>query len=118
VFPENQPLARAISRRHRRELATARAMIGIFCRGHHPAGASFCQDCQELWDYTRTRVERCAFGQDKPTCLNCTVHCFRREMRERIRAVMRYAGPRMPLRHPLLSLLHLIDGRRPAPRKQ
>jgi hypothetical protein len=38
-------------------------------------------------------------------------------MRERIREVMRYAGPRMPLRHPILSIFHFIDGKRPAPAK-
>ncbi len=31
-------------------------------------------------------------------------------MRERVRAVMRYAGPRMLLCHPILALLHLRDG--------
>jgi hypothetical protein len=31
---------------------------------------------------------------------------------------MRYAGPRMLWRHPLLALAHLVvDGRRPAPPK-
>jgi hypothetical protein len=31
-----------------------------------------------------------------------------------MREVMRYAGPRMLWRHPLLAVAHLIDGRRPA----
>jgi len=38
-------------------------------------------------------------------------------MRERIRSVMRYAGPRMMYRHPLLAFHHLIDGMRKAPSK-
>jgi hypothetical protein len=29
-------------------------------------------------------------------------------MRERIRQVMRYAGPRMLFNHPILSVFHLI----------
>jgi cyclopropane-fatty-acyl-phospholipid synthase len=33
-------------------------------------------------------------------------------MRERIRAVMRYSGPRTTIRHPILSLAHLMDRRR------
>jgi hypothetical protein len=36
-------------------------------------------------------------------------------MRARVKAVMRYAGPRMLLRHPVLGIAHVIDGRRPAP---
>jgi hypothetical protein len=59
---------------------------------------------------------RCPFGADKPTCANCTIHCYRAEMREQVREVMRYSGPRMMWRHPLLALAHLlIDGRRAAP---
>jgi hypothetical protein len=30
-------------------------------------------------------------------------------MRTRVREVMRYAGPKMMLRHPLLTLLHLWE---------
>lgn len=104
-------------RRIHRELQTVRVMIEIYCRGHHAPGGALCDACQQLWEYTETRVGRCAFGHDKPTCANCTVHCFKPELRERIRAVMRYAGPKMPLRHPLLSVFHLIDGRRPPPRE-
>jgi hypothetical protein len=36
-------------------------------------------------------------------------------MRERIRAVMRYAGPRMSYRHPILTLFHFWDGHKKPP---
>ncbi len=36
-------------------------------------------------------------------------------MREKIRRVMRYAGPRMLLRHPVMALLHMVDGLRKEP---
>ena len=36
-------------------------------------------------------------------------------MRARVKDVMRYAGPRMTWRHPLLALDHMLSGRRPAP---
>jgi hypothetical protein len=36
-------------------------------------------------------------------------------MREQVRAVMRYAGPRMVKEHPLLAAAHLTDGRRKTP---
>jgi hypothetical protein len=38
-------------------------------------------------------------------------------MRERIRNVMRYSGPRMVYRHPVLALFHMVDGRRKKPIK-
>ncbi len=32
-------------------------------------------------------------------------------MRERVRVVMRTAGPRMIWKHPILAIRHVIDGR-------
>jgi hypothetical protein len=64
--------------------------------------------------YSERRLERCVFGDAKPTCSNCVVHCYRKDMRERIRDVMSWAGPRMLLRHPVLAIRHMLDGRRPA----
>jgi hypothetical protein len=100
--------------RRRRELRALEAMIGMYCRHHH-GGREPCTDCSELSGYARRRLERCVFGDAKPTCANCTVHCYTADMRERVRAVMRWAGPRMLLRHPVIAVLHMIDGRRPAP---
>ena len=100
-----------------RELKTIRAMARIYCRNHHGTGASdgLCVECEALLSYAARRLDRCVFGDDKPTCVNCTVHCYSESMREDVRAVMRYAGPRMLWRHPVLAIAHLRDGRRPAP---
>jgi hypothetical protein len=105
----------AAARRLRRELETARVMIQIHCRGRHGTTRELCDECEDLWQYVTKRIEHCPFLLDKPTCLNCTVHCYKPDMRERIRDVMRFAGPRMPWRHPVLSLFHFIDGKKPAP---
>ncbi|HEX6007113.1 MAG TPA: nitrous oxide-stimulated promoter family protein, partial [Burkholderiales bacterium] len=75
-----------------------------------------CIECLELYHYAARRLERCVFGDAKPTCSHCVVHCYTRDMRERVRAVMRWAGPRMLLRHPILGIAHLIDEHRPVPR--
>lgn len=100
--------------RRGRELKTLAAMMRLYCRHHHGSKA-LCAECDSLWDYARRRTERCIFGDAKPTCANCVVHCYRADMRERVREMMRWSGPRMAFRHPLLALLHLIDGRRPVP---
>ena len=47
--------------------------------------------------------------------MKCPTHCYKPEMRERVRAVMRYSGPRMLREHPVLAIAHLADGRRRAP---
>src|SRR5512134_3605115 len=100
-----------------RELKTIRAMVRIYCCDHHTAGAAPCGECALLMDYATRRLDRCVFGDDKPTCANCKVHCYNVAMREQVRVVMRYAGPRMIRRHPLLAIAHIVDGRRPAPDK-
>ncbi|KAB2951784.1 nitrous oxide-stimulated promoter family protein [Heliorestis acidaminivorans] len=101
-----------------REKQTVQKMIKIYCDHHH--GQSYesspkeplCKQCQELYGYAMERLSRCTFGADKPTCGNCTVHCYKRNRREEIIAVMRYAGPRMIRHHPVLAIQHLIDGRK------
>ncbi len=95
-----------------RENKTVAAMLQIYCRGQHEAHDGLCSECVALLDYARERLAKCPFQEGKTTCANCAIHCYKRDMRERVRAVMRYAGPRMLSRHPILALLHLLDGLR------
>ena len=99
--------------RRARELETLGSMIRMYC-DHHHRGGRLCVECTELAKHACRRLERCVFGDVKPTCSNCVVHCYRADMRERVRDVMRWAGPRLLLRHPVLAIRHMIDGRRPA----
>jgi len=99
-------------RRITREKRTVAAMIAIFCRRQHGGEQQLCGSCNELLQYALWRLDRCPFGHSKPTCARCTVHCYKPEMRERIKQVMRVAGPAMLLRHPVLALLHKWDSRR------
>ena len=100
------------ARRITREKRTVEVMIGMFCADRHVDGQPLCTDCAELRAYALARIDRCPFHFHKPTCVNCPVHCYRAEMRDRVREVMRFAGPRMLTRHPFLALMHLLDGRR------
>ena len=61
------------------------------------------------------RLEKCPYGETKPTCANCPIHCYQPHRREQIKKVMAYAGPRMLLTHPILAIRHMLDGRREAP---
>jgi hypothetical protein len=98
-----------------REKRTIATMLGIYCRDHHGARSGLCGECAGLLDYAHRRLDVCPFQEAKPACNHCQVHCYSALMRERVKAVMRYAGPRMLLRHPLLSLFHMLDKLRPAP---
>ena len=64
------------------------------------------------------RLENCPYGEKKTTCAHCVIHCYKSDMRERIREVMRFAGPRMMLRHPILAVAHMMDGRMDSRRQE
>ncbi len=94
-------------------------MIAMYCRDHHEAiprdARGHCASCAELFGYAERRLGACRYGVGKPTCANCATHCYAPTLRERVRAVMRYSGPRMPREHPVLSFWHVLDGRRETP---
>lgn len=96
-----------------RELLTIAKMVGIYCKDHH-GNDELCEQCSIFMDYAEVRLDKCPFGHDKPTCSNCPVHCYKTDYRDQARAIMRYAGPRMLLRHPVLTIAHYIDGLRQA----
>ena len=106
-----------VKSRLEREFTTIKAMMGIYCRAHHSGSANaLCSDCFALLEYAGKRLDNCPFAQEKPACNHCTVHCYGRNPRERVREVMRYAGPRMMFHHPVLAFRHLLDKRKPAPK--
>lgn len=92
------------------EKATVELMIRLYCRRKEGNG-TLCPACSELLDYAINRLDRCRFGPDKPTCRKCSVHCYSNEMQERIRVVMRWAGPRMVIYHPVEAVRHLLRER-------
>lgn len=90
------------------EKRTVTKMIHIYCAAKHNTSGKLCSDCEDLNVYALNRLEKCRFGEDKPNCEKCPVHCYRPDMRQNIKEVMRYSGPRMLFRSPLLAILHLI----------
>jgi len=104
--------------RFKRERRTVAAMLQIYCSDQHASTDGLCSECAEMLAYAEQRLANCPYQEQKPTCANCPIHCYRKEMREQMRVVMRYAGPRMLLRHPFLAIAHLVDGVRKAPNLQ
>ena len=98
-----------------RERKTIAAMVRLYCTDHHQTAGEPCQDCRELLDYAEFRLDKCPYQEGKTTCANCPIHCYKPDMRDQVRAVMRYSGPRMMYRHPILTLYHFLDGRRREP---
>ncbi|MCF0179071.1 MAG: nitrous oxide-stimulated promoter family protein [Bacteroidales bacterium] len=82
-------------------------MIRLYCKKHE-GNEELCEECGKLLDYAHSRLSHCKFGAEKPTCQKCPVHCYKPEMRENIRKVMRWSGPRMMLYHPIIAIKHLF----------
>lgn len=91
--------------------------VEVYCRTKHDGAEktvreydaetrlALCPDCHELLSYSIRRRELCP--QDpKPSCKNCQIHCYRPDMRARIREVMRHSGMHMIMRGRIDWLLH------------
>ena len=103
-------------KRRMKEKQVVTLMIRLYCRKHHGTRNMLCPACAALADYACERSDKCPFMETKSFCSNCRVHCYEPEMRNRIRQVMRFSGPRMILYHPILALRHLISTKREARR--
>ena len=102
---------RSEKKRLDREQLTMSRMVSIYCSAHHDGSADIlCSACREFLDYAEIRLQKCPYGDNKPTCANCPVHCYKPARKSQAREIMRYAGPRMLLRHPILAIAHQLDG--------
>ncbi len=108
------PLSKTLTK----EFKTIQAMTHIYCRDHHTEQdkcQGVCSDCQSFLDFARFRLVKCPYGDIKPTCKHCPIHCYKPDRKEQARIIMRYAGPRMLLPHPILAIRHLLHDRKPVP---
>lgn len=103
--------AEQIEAKRTRERIVVHHMIEAYCRGKHGTRrGSLCPECARLTEYADMRISRCPFMATKTFCSQCHVHCYAPEKLQAIKDVMRYAGPRMLLRHPVLVVRHGLDG--------
>ena len=100
---------KANKNRVQKEADTVRIMIDMYCKGNHSSNVVFCKECEELATYAESRALNCKFGNKKPVCGKCKIHCYKPSMREEIKKVMRYSGPRMIIKHPVVLAKHAVD---------
>ena len=91
-----------------RERITIHTMMKMYCKKFHRSTNELCPDCMEIFKYAEERLKNCRFGEDKPACEKCPIHCYKPDMREKARKVMRFAGPRMIYTHPIMGFRHLF----------
>lgn len=90
------------------EKITVSKMLLIYCRSKHGNEQELCSQCSALESYAHQRLEHCTFGEKKPICKRCPIHCYKPDYRSKIKEVMRFSGPRMILYHPFDVFKHLI----------
>lgn len=95
------------NQKREKEKEMLRLMIRVYCRGKHKSKKGLCPQCQELQEYAWMRTEKCPFMETKTFCSACKVHCYAPEMRDKVREVMKYAGPRMLFYHPTVAIRHM-----------
>lgn len=102
-----------VQTKREREKTMVSEMIALYCRKNHGTKKKqLCEDCAALEAYARLRSDKCPFMETKTFCSNCRVHCYRPEMREKIRLVMRFSGPRMLFHHPVMAIRHVIESKK------
>ena len=92
-----------------REKRMVSQMIALYCRKKHHTRGDLCPQCAALDAYAKMRADKCPFMETKTFCSNCRIHCYKQDMRAKIREVMRFAGPRMILHHPVAAIRHVVE---------
>ena len=95
-----------------REKRTVALMIRLYCRKKHGNKKELCSECEALLEYAMLRSDKCPFMESKTFCSNCRVHCYKPDMREKIRTVMRFSGPRMIFSHPIMAIRHVVESKK------
>ena len=101
-----------VTTKREQEKETVSEMIRLYCKKQHGTKQGLCPECASLEEYARLRSDKCPFIETKTFCSNCKVHCYKSEMREKIRTVMRFSGPRMLFVHPIMAIRHVIESKK------
>lgn len=96
----------------RYEKETVEKMIRLYCSRKHKTGKGLCAECEHISRYASAKLDKCPFGDNKKACSRCKVHCYKPEMRARIKEIMRYSGPRMLLYHPIDFAKHIVKDKK------
>lgn len=100
-----------------KDVETIRIMTEIYCHAHHNTKEGLCPECEEFYLYSVKRLACCPFGEKKPVCAKCNIHCYGKGYKERAKEIMAFSGPKLLLKHPFLSLRHITALFRESPAK-
>ncbi len=94
-----------------KEREVVHTMIELYCSKYH-GKKELCHTCKKLLDYSSLKIDNCPFMDEKTFCSKCSVHCYDEYMRDQIKKVMRFSGPRMIVYYPLMTIDHIFQSLR------
>lgn len=115
--------ARLLSRKELKDLKVLLQFTAVYCRARHDGHRGqlaiaepelqrlpldkhpVCSECRDFLHYAFERRLRCPLDH-KPACKHCQLHCYKPGHRERVREIMRFAGPYLIRRGRLDLLWH------------
>ncbi|GAB6168653.1 nitrous oxide-stimulated promoter family protein [Clostridium carnis] len=98
-----------MGKRIEKEKEIVQLMISLYCQKKHGSKrGTLCEECNELLEYAHKRLSFCKFGDNKSSCSKCKIHCYKRDMKEKIKIVMRFSGPRLIIYRPCEFVRHIF----------
>lgn len=95
----------SLEKKRDREKKVVNLMIGLYCQKNHK-GVSLCDNCSKLVDYSNTKLNNCPIMASKKFCSQCHIKCYDTEYKQKIKEVMKFAGPYMMFYHPFVTIKH------------
>ena len=92
-----------------KEKQTIDLMINIYCKKKHNHKNGLCEECQELLEYAHKRLDFCKFVNEKSFCSKCPIHCYKKDMKVKIKDVMKFSGPRLIIYSPMQFIKHIFE---------
>ena len=93
-----------------REKKTITLMVDIYCQKKHGnKKGELCEECKELLEYAHKRLSFCKFGENKSTCSRGPIHCYKKDMKEKVKEVMKFSGPRLIIHNPIELVRHALN---------
>ncbi len=99
------------SKRIKKDEKILKKFIQVYCKENHLKKGTkehnngMCKECYELFLYAKQKNEKCPLDP-KPQCKHCKIHCYSKEMRAKIKEIMKFSGIYMIKRGRLDWIFH------------
>jgi len=88
-------MALSKEKRIKKDSKILRKFVYVYCKNNHLDRAKnsdgYCDECYEVLNYALKRDEKCPLDP-KPKCKDCKIHCYKPEMRQKIKEIMKFSG--------------------------